>query len=382
MIILAGKIISDDLLRHLEETGQPVLDNPYARTRGVGFKLNLVPSEEAKARVLAGERLYTTNEDALSWVYENLAGTPIVEKTDLMKDKARLRVLLQDLYPDFYFKDLGREELNLLAPENLPYPLILKLTVGFGSLGVYTLFSPDDLQKAKEDIEKNFENWQTSYARGVVGGRFLLEEYIKGQELAVDVYYDTEGEPVILNIFEHRFASERDVSDRLYCCGPSIMERWYEKLLTYFKEVGKRLKIQDFPLHAELRTYKDTVIPIEFNPLRFAGLSTNEIAYYAYGFWPPDFYLQQRKPNFSEINVQAKGNIYSFMLIDKGGKQTPSERFDYEAFTKSLQKVYSLRKLDQPVPPLFAIALTATKESNQEELTKILTMDFDEFLKS
>ena len=39
MIILAGKIISDDLLRHLEETKQPVLDNDYARERGAGLTL-------------------------------------------------------------------------------------------------------------------------------------------------------------------------------------------------------------------------------------------------------------------------------------------------------------------------------------------------------
>ena len=102
MIILAGKIISDDLLRHLEETEQPVLDNAYARERGEGFKLNLVPQEEAKARILAGERLYTTNEDALTWVYENLRGTPLIEKIDVMKDKAALRDKLAYLYPDFF----------------------------------------------------------------------------------------------------------------------------------------------------------------------------------------------------------------------------------------------------------------------------------------
>jgi len=204
---------------------------------------------------------------------------------------------------------------------------------------------------------------------------------VDGTELAVDVYYDTEGKPVILNVYEHRFASARDVSDRLYCCGPSVMEKRYEKLMAYFTEVGNKLQIKDFPLHAELRTYKDTVIPIEFNPLRFAGLSTNEVAYYAYGFWPPDVYLQQAKPDIAEIMKKAAGYIYSFILIDKGGKDTPSAQFDYEALTSFFQKVYSLRKLDQPVPRLFAIALTATKEDDAGELDEILQMDFDRFLK-
>lgn len=381
MIILAGKIISDDLLRHLEETKQPVLDNAYARERGAGFKLNLVPEAEAKARILAGERLYTTNEDALTWVYENLKDSPLIEKIDVMKDKAALRDRLAYLYPDFFYKDLSKEELFALDPETLKYPLILKLTVGFGSLGVYTLFGPEDLKAAKADIEAHFEEWRSSYTDGVVGSRFLLEELIDGTELAVDVYYDTEGKPVILNVYEHRFASARDVSDRLYCCGPSVMDKWYEKLMAYFTEVGNRLQVKDFPLHAELRTYKDTVIPIEFNPLRFAGLSTNEVAYYAYGFWPPDVYLRQEKPDIAAIMKKAAGFIYSFILIDKGGKDTPSAKFDYEALTSFFQKVYSLRKLDQPVPRLFAILLTATKEDDAGELDEILQMDFDRFLK-
>ena len=381
MIILAGKIISDDLLRHLEETQQPVLDNEYARERGAGFKLNLVPSSEAKARILAGERLYTTNEDALTWVYENLKGSPLVEKADLMKDKAALRDKLAYLYPDFYYKVLSKEDLFALKPEDLKYPLILKLNVGFGSLGVYTLFGPKDLADAKADIEANYEEWRTSYMEGVVGSSFLLEELVEGTELAVDVYYDTVGAPVILNIYEHRFASARDVSDRLYCCGPSLMEKWYDKLTAYFAEVGKKLDIKDFPLHAELRTYKDTVIPIEFNPLRFAGISTNEVAVYAYGFWPPDVYLQQIKPDFAEIMKKAAGYVYSFIIIDKCGTHIPSEQFDYDALVRYFQKVYSVRKINQPVPDDFAIILTATKEDDQKELEEVLTMDFTRFVK-
>ncbi len=215
----------------------------------------------------------------------------------------------------------------------------------------------------------------------MVGSSFLLEELVDGTELAVDVYYDTVGAPVILNIYEHRFASARDVSDRLYCCGPALMEKWYDKLTAYFAEVGKKLDIKDFPLHAELRTYKDTVIPIEFNPLRFAGLSTNEVAVYAYGFWPPDVYLKQIKPDFAEIMRKAAGYVYSFIIIDKCGTHIPSDQFDYDAMVRCFQKVYSVRKINQPAPNDFAIILTATKEDDQKELEEVLTMDFTRFVR-
>ena len=80
--------------------------------------------------------------------------------------------------------------------------------MGFFSLGVYTITSDDDWTAAVADIERNLRESRDRFPESVVDqSSFLVEEYITGEEFAVDVYFDGEGEPVILNIFTHRFAS-------------------------------------------------------------------------------------------------------------------------------------------------------------------------------
>ena len=46
---------------------------------------------------------------------------------------------------------------------------------------------------------------------------------------------------------------------------------------------NKFLKLRNIPMHVEVRVDGDIICPIEFNPMRFAGLSSTDVAYYAYG---------------------------------------------------------------------------------------------------
>lgn len=54
---------------------------------------------------------------------------------------------------------------------------------------------------------------------------FILEQYITGEEYALDAYYDENGRAVLLNIMKHDFACSSDVSDRLYYTGKEIIEK-------------------------------------------------------------------------------------------------------------------------------------------------------------
>ena len=75
-------------------------------------------------------------------------------------------------------------------------PFILKPSVGFFSLGVYTITSDDDWTAAVADIERNLRESRDRFPESVVDqSSFLVEEYITGEEFAVDVYFDGEGEP-------------------------------------------------------------------------------------------------------------------------------------------------------------------------------------------
>lgn len=197
----------------------------------------------------------------------------------------------------------------------------------------------------------------------------------------MDVYFDGEGEPVILNIFTHRFASLSDVSDRLYYTGKDVIEANKARFEAFFRKVNALMGIRDFPAHVELRVEGDRILPIEFNAMRFAGLCTTDMAYFAFGINTVDCYLNDRKPDFDAILRGREGKIYSMVILNKPKSLPPSSAFDYDRLAAHFAKVLELRKVDVPELPVFGFAFTESDAERTEELDTILQSDLTEFLR-
>jgi len=380
MIILEEPYISDYLLKYLASNRVPVLANEYAVSNSRGNTLNFISTKEAVKRYHDGERLYTVSEHALDWIYTNLPDSEIVHKISILKDKATFRKTVSSLYPDLFFEEVTLDKLRSGDHTKIPYPVILKPSVGFFSVGVYALFNEDDLRKAVSDIESNVKKWAADFPETVIGSKFILEQYIRGTEYAIDAYYDTEGKPVILNILTHRFASECDVRDRIYYTSAEIMRQYLQPFTRFLERINTKLHITDFPMHIEVRVTEDDIIPIEFNPLRFAGSCSTDIAYFAYGINTVDCYLHQIKPDFESIIRNKLGKIYSMILLDKGGKEIASDRFNYDKLYNEFEHVLDVRRIEAPEMGLFAFLFTETSVGNEQELDKALVSDFSEYL--
>ena len=210
--------------------------------------------------------------------------------------------------------------------------------------------------------------------------RFLVEQYIRGEEYAVDLYFDEEGEPVILNIFQHRFSSFSDVSDRLYITGEKIIRANLPRFTAWFRKVNAKIGARNFPAHVELRVEGDHILPIEFNPLRFAGLCTTDMAAFAFGLNTVDTYLNGKKPDFDTLLAGRKGKTYSMILLDKPKNLPPDARLDPEKLIAAFQHVLEARFINIPELPLFGFLFTETDEDHEDELERILKSDLTEFL--
>lgn len=380
MIILEEPYISDFLLEYLAANRVPVLANEYAASNSRGNALHFIDTQEAVKRYQDGERIYTVSEHALDWIYEHLPASELVRKIGILKDKALFRKTVSGLYPNLFFEEVTLDELRNGNHAKIPYPVILKPSVGFFSVGVYALFNEHDLKNAVFDIEKNISKWAADFPETVIGSTFLLEQYIRGTEYAIDAYYDTNGKPVILDILTHRFASESDVRDRIYYTSAEIIGQYLELFTRFLERINTQLHITDFPMHIEVRVTQDDIIPIEFNPLRFAGSCSTDIAYYAYGINTVDCYLNQIKPDFNEILAKKSGKIYSMILLDKGGKEIDSGRFNYGKLYDEFEHVLDVRKVEAPEMGLFAFLFTETSVGNEQELDRALVSDFSEYL--
>ncbi|MDO9122409.1 MAG: ATP-grasp domain-containing protein, partial [Anaerolineaceae bacterium] len=213
---------------------------------------------------------------------------------------------------------------------------------------------------------------------------FIIEQCIEGDEFAVDAYFNSAGEPVILNILHHTFSSDNDVSDRVYTTSKEIIENNLVEFTDFVGKIGQLTHTKNFPVHIELRRDSQGVIlPIEVNPMRFGGwCSTPDLTFAAYGINPYLYYFKQQKPIWPELLSGKEGKLFSVVVLDNstGKKAEEIASFDFEKLLACFEKPLELRKINYQKYPVFGFVFTETRKDNIEELNTILTSDLSEFI--
>ena len=279
MIILDEPYASVPLLDWMEASAHPVLANEFTgKLTAGGRALNLVDAAECARRLEAGERIYTNSENALAWILDHVENPTLTDAIRLFKDKAAMREKLAPLSPGLFHETVDRAGLEAVNVADLPLPVVLKPSVGFCSMGVYVIEEPEDWAAAVADIARREDGWHERYPESVVGSsEYLIEGYLAGTEYALDAYFDEDGAPHILNILRHDFAGPEDTSDRMYLTDGAIVDAWDDRFTAWLAAVNKVVGARSIPVHVELRVDEDTIAPIEFNPLRFAGLGGTDV---------------------------------------------------------------------------------------------------------
>ncbi|BDU50418.1 ATP-grasp domain-containing protein [Haliovirga abyssi] len=386
MIIADKPYVSDFMKKSILELKLPLL-----KSEGIE-KLNFLEGTKIVTQELALQKLkfekemkiYTNSENSINWMINNLDFTELPENINLFKDKVKFRKAIESIYPDFYYKEIKINELKEISIENLKKPFIIKPSIGFFSMGVYMISSNEDWEKAIKSLEIEIKEVENLYPKEVLNtSKFIIEEYIEGEEFAFDAYYNSNGEPVILNILKHIFSSEKDVSDRVYITSKEIINENIENFLDFLKKLGDITKIKNFPLHVEVRMdEKGKIIPIEVNPMRFAGWCTTDIAYYAYGINPYEYYFKEKKPDWEKILKIKENKIYSVVVLDNSTNISSIniKSFNYDKISLKFEKILEIRKVDYNKYPLFGFIFTETRKDNYEELEWILKSDLKEFV--
>lgn len=379
MLVLDELYASHEVLDFLESSKEPVLDNAAARAyRAAGRDLVIAPleNEPLPTRVVALSEMHLAEA-------KRYCAPSVRAAIDLCKDKAAFRRALAPLYPEYTFQEATLSELRELDGESLAYPVVLKPTTGFFSLGIYPLFCPADFTAALKRIEKESDVWAHRYNDTVVNDEsFTIESYIAGQEYALDAYFDSDGNAVVLNVLQHDFADENDTSDRLYFTSRALIEDLLETMTRFLDECNELLGFKDFALHPEVRLLDDgTIIPIEFNPCRFAGLCTTDLSYFAWGIKTYEYFLKGLKPNWDAILEGKEGLRYPAILLTPSRPGDEERTFDYDALTARFSHPLEIRKVDAPRLGMFGTAFIEVAEGRWEkEVIPFLSSDLEEFL--
>ncbi len=387
MILVDQPYISDFLRQTIHDNKLPVVKTDAAKALGFENAAYFWDERQAAQAVpTAGNMpIYTTSENAIGWIARHLAFTDLPAQIDLFKDKAKFRELIRPLYPTFFFRQIALDDLDTLDITDLPLPFIIKPTAGFFSMGVHKVTDAADWARVKTAVHTELAQTQNLFPQEVVNTTsFIIEECIKGDEFAMDAYFDADGEPVILNILHHFFSSADDVSDRVYISSKAIIETHLAPFTDFLRQIGALTGVKNFPVHVEVRLDANGQIqPIEVNPMRFGGwCTTADMTYFAYDFNPYLYFLRGQRPDWTDILKDKAGKLYSIIILDNstGLEAAQIAAFDYERMLATLEKPLELRPIDYHQFPVFGFVFAETRAENFAELDTILKSNLNEFV--
>jgi hypothetical protein len=386
MILIDNPYISDFLIKTIKENNFEIIATKEAESLINDDSVNWISENDAKKKLLISPNplIYTNSENSLTWILNNLKETKLPNQIRLFKDKLKFRELTKSMFPDFLFRKIKIEDIQTLDIDKLKLPFVIKPSLGFFSIGVHIIRNKANWYAAQKEL--NYDNLKSIYPKEVMdASTFIIEEYIAGEEFAIDAYFNTDGEVVILNILHHMFSSSTDVSDRVYATSQSIISKYKESVEEFLKIIGEKADLKNFPLHIEVRIDKKGVIkPIEINPQRFGGwCTTGDLSWYSFKFNSYQYFIQNKKPNWDEIFKTMKDKIYSIILLNNNSGFIPSEisHFDFEMLKQDLENILVVRKLDFNKYPAFGILFTETSEGNERELKEILNSDLSKYIR-
>lgn len=382
MIILDRPYVSDLLADTISKNKIPVikLNEVFIPNEST---INLKKVDDLLIELEKGNSpILFNSENGLNILSKYAPNHYLTTVTDILKNKVTFRKTLSRHYKDFFFTEVSLKELEELDPSALPYPIIVKPVIGYSSIGVHRI---DKVEEYKETIKKlKFEMEVTSseYPIEVINNQsFIIEKLIEGDEYAVDVYFTEDGEPVILNLFKRMFRHEKDMSDRIYYTSKQVINESLNKIQEFLRTISSFFALKSAPIHIEIRIDNDDqIVPIEVNPLRFAGIGTNELGVHAYGVNACEYFFKQEKPDWENIVNQMDDSIYSFCCAEIDAsidcKQVVS--INHEAFKLNFGEILEYRPMKVNEGSTFAVIFHKSPDLNEN--IRLLDLDLNQYI--
>ena len=387
MFLIDKPFVSDFLIKTIKDNNYKIIATKVAKELVKDDSLAWIAEEEAIALLKNNPEisLYSNSENALAWIDQNYGESELSSQLQVLKNKVKFRELIKELFPDFYFKQITIEEIQRLSDDEIRFPFVIKPAVGFFSIGVHIVENEKDWIKAKSELQP--DKLKSIFPENVLNtSTFIIEEFIRGEEYAIDYYYDNNGDAVLLNVLHHLFSSGTDTSDRVYSTSKAIIEKYKIDLEDFLSKIGKELHLKNFPAHAEVRIDENGKInPIEVNPLRFGGFCTTaDLLGVTLGFNEYKCFCENKKPDWDTIFKGKENKTFSVIILDNNSGIIPSDilGFNYSGLAKDFEKPIVIRELDINKYPVFGFAFIESAASNKKELNDILTSDLRKYIVS
>jgi hypothetical protein len=322
------------------------------------------------------DKVCLTTESILDDVLERLDDPNRLSAIRKLKDKFAFRELLSSIYPDFYFKQFALEDLVSQKLDASQKYVIKPVKGCFGS-GVRMIDVNTPIETMIIEIKAELARNSAVLSSDVLTpDEFLIESYIEGEEFAVDMFFDSKGNPIITNIYHHPMPGNAAYLHMLYYSSREIFDTVYQPAKEFFEKLNQTLQVTNLPIHSEFRLQRGKLMPIELNAFRFGGMGLGNLGYYTLGVNCYSCYMSDSEPDW-DLVWKGKENIFGFFIAYNGiSVDVTQSKPNWETLRKQFSRIILEVPFDYQNQLAFGILYI---EEPKSRLSQILNLEFNDF---
>ncbi|WP_010180147.1 ATP-grasp domain-containing protein [Aquimarina agarilytica] len=332
---------------------------------------------EASFNFKKEDKVCVTSEASLDIVRKKIEDKAKIKGIDCLKDKYQFREILSELYPGYRFEKIDFKGIEDLKIEK---QTVLKPLKGCFGTAVKIIDQHSDLKKVSEEVALEIEKNSSVLSENVLSkNEFIVEDFIKGEEYAVDMFYDEKGKPHIVNIYHHPMPKIAAYLHMIYYTSKEVFDKVYDQANAFFEKLNLILNVKNLAIHSEFKLDKE-LFPIELNTMRFGGMGLGNMIYHSVGVNPYDCFIKGESPDWNTIWQKNEDSIFAFLIAYNGTDVNKlNQEPDIEKLKNRFTKLLKETLFDYKEQLAFGVFCIEETKSNLE---KLLEIDFNDYFKS
>ena len=337
--------------------------------------LNIDELEKSDLRFSGRQKICITSEASIDILLRRIDDANKVNAITKLKDKYLFREILKEIYPNYKFQLIKTEEIKDLT---ITEKSVIKPIKGFFGTAVRIIEPHTDFLELSIELQNELEKNGAIFSDKVISrDDFIIEQFIEGEEFAVDMFYNDDGEPCIINIYHHPIPNNLAYSHMIYYSSKAVFDKIYDKAKYFFTELNKILNVKNLAIHGEFKLNDHQVIPIELNAMRFGGMGLGNMLFHTIGENPYQYFLKGLEPNWKFIwESRKKDNYVFFLAYNALNKSVKDHSPNTEKLKKRFSKIVLEKLFNYQKEVAFGIYYL---QETDENISKLLNIEFDDF---
>jgi hypothetical protein len=296
---------------------------------------------------------------------------------EVLKDKYEFRKIISTIFPDFYFQLVGAEGITNLK---INRKSVIKPVKGCFGTAVRIIEPETNMEVLKSELMSELHQNGAVLSEDVLSTEtFLVEQFIKGEEYAVDMFYDAKGEPCIVNIYHHPMPLNKSYLHMMYNSSKKVFDRIYGQAVAFFRSLNEILKVKNFAMHSEFIEDSGKLLPVEMNTMRFGGMGLGNMGYHAIGLNSYASFMDDIEPDWDQIWQGKEEDVFSYFIgYNAVGKSVLEYKPNREKLKQQFTQVLLERSFDYQKQLTFGVYCLKETEERIGELLKIEFGDYFE----